>query len=131
MQDTLPLAIEQAQKLKLKDHPHSGADPVPAFHTAEELAAAAALSKRRKTVIKKATPPKRALPFDGLPISAPPTPPAVEKPLKKGATVKTLKPAAEVQEEGKEADWQVCRLRPSVFDNPSVLISVMHFSTPA
>jgi hypothetical protein len=82
LQDTLPLAIEQAQKLTLKSHPHTGADPVPAFHTEEDIAAALALAKRRKTVVITPSIRKRTLPSEGPPVKPAATPPASQKAAK-------------------------------------------------
>lgn len=105
LQDTLQLAIEQAMKLTLKDHPHTGADPVPAFHTAEEIAAALALAKKRKTVVTTPCIRKRALPSEALPVK-PTAIPSVQKVAAKSVPKVEVEaaPAAAVQPEG---DWKV------------------------
>ena len=110
MQDTLPLAIEQALKLKLKDHPHTGADPVPAFHTQEDLEAAAGLARRRKTVVAAPSARKRVLPFE-LPVApATPSPAKKVKKVKQGGgkVAPAVAPAAAAPHTMKEVDdWQV------------------------
>jgi len=107
LQDTLPLAIEQAQKLTLKDHPHTGSDPVPAFHTEEEITAALALAKKRKTVVTTPSIRKRALPSEAPPVIVKPiaTPCAPKRADKSVPKVEEeVVPAPAVQLLG---DWKV------------------------
>ena len=51
LQVMLETAIREAASLTLADHPHTGQNPVPAFHTEEALAEADARGKRARANI--------------------------------------------------------------------------------
>ena len=120
LQVTLHTAISQAAELKLSDHPHTGQDPIPPFHTGEALAEAAARNKRRRTMVsapvqrqsKTTLKPQYLQDYkDPLEVSKKAAVKVIKEPKTRAKPAASTEPEAkkstEITAEPEEKNWQV------------------------